>query len=47
MKNVVDCKIEIDCLIRGIVDGFSSFIIFYFLFLHRRDYGDRGKATQV
>lgn len=28
MKNVVDGKIEIDCLIRGIANGFSSFFFF-------------------
>lgn len=33
MKNVVDGKIEIDCLIRGIADGFSTFF-----FPRRRDY---------
>lgn len=37
MKNVVDGKIEIDCLIRGIANGFSSF----FFPLRRRDYVDR------
>lgn len=44
MKNVVDGKIEIDCLIRGIANGFSSFILYIFFFPRRRDYGDRGKA---
>lgn len=38
MKNVVDGKIEIDCLIRGIANGFSSFLP------RRRDYDDRGIA---
>lgn len=28
MKNVVDGKIEIDCLIRNITNGFSSFFSF-------------------
>lgn len=41
MKNVVDGKIEIDCLIRGIANGFSSFIFFP----RRRDYSNRGRAT--
>lgn len=41
MENVVDGKIEIDCLIRGIANGFSSF------FTYRRDCSDRGKATHV
>lgn len=39
MKNVVDGKIEIDCLIRSIVNGFS----YFFFFSRRRDYSDRGK----
>lgn len=38
MKNVVDGKIEIDCLIRSIANGFP-----YFFFFPRRDYSDRGK----
>lgn len=28
-KNVVDGKIEIDCLIKGIINGFSSFFFFF------------------
>lgn len=39
MKNVVDGKIEIDCLIRRIANGFS----YFFFFSRCRDYSDRGK----
>jgi len=42
MINVVDGKIEIDCLIRGIANGFSSYF-----FTRRRDYDGRGEATHV
>jgi len=35
-ENVVDGKIEIDCLIRGIANGFLSFFFF-----PGRDYNDR------
>lgn len=42
MLNVVDGKIEIDCLIRNIANGFLLFF-----YPRCRDYGDRGKATHV